>query len=144
MSPEVRKQKIINQEAQALFIGTTTLAKLLDIYDKDVIQEIIRYNNRLNSDDLAYVDIQRPEPRSEVPNLSEICTIVVEYKKIPKTEFAEGKFISLVNVLKRNYHFNELFKPYNLLIKEKPDWTEIYEMKAVNDFIELYPELISN
>ncbi len=76
-------------------------------------------------------------------SLSKYSSTLENYWKEGRTEKDEEAFINLIGLLRKDHRFNEILKQYKPLIQAHPDETEEYESKAVKDFIEIYPELVS-
>lgn len=139
--PEKVSKEVIEKEALALFSGTKTLMELTYKYGSTVLDEIIKRNNQLNTEGEYNIE-QDKKSNLEIPDIHEIQKTLSEFKKIPHEDEAEEKFIQLLNQLKKDFTFMQIYEPYKLLIKENPDMTDVYEAKAIQDFIEINGELI--
>jgi len=76
-------------------------------------------------------------PKIPYPQYGIIPDVIKNYKKENKTEEDEQEFLDLLEKLSKDDQFKQILAQYDASMRAFPDRTEEYEMKAMNDFVEL-------
>lgn len=130
-------------QAVKLLNGYTTPQELVQKFGPKVMDIIMKRAQKMDTDEVELsTEVSHTPPQTIYPKIPHplygiIPRVLEHYKQDNRTEDDEQEYLDLLNDLKKNNQFRNILEQYQELIALYPDRTEVYEMKAMNDFVEL-------
>lgn len=134
-------------QAEKVLSGMITPQELAQKYGPKAMEAVMmriqkKSQEEVEAEALAHAP-QPIFPQAPNPLCAIIPRVLEQYNKKNKTEADELELSQLLEDLKKDERFTKILDQYDPLIELYPDRTEIYEMKAMKDFVELNARLSS-